>query len=99
MDDKFRMRLYALTCVVCIAWLAQSISSDLNDGTLATAPCIILIVCIVGAIAYTGFSAAQLWMISDKDEDRGEEDDFGADDVDKSENSSESDGIKLVNAL
>lgn len=32
MDDKFRMRLYALTCVVCIAWLAQSISSDLNDA-------------------------------------------------------------------
>lgn len=75
------------------------ISSDLNDGTLATAPSIILIVCIVGAIAYTGFSAAQLWMISDKHEDGDEEDDFGADDVDESENSSESDGIKLVNAL
>ena len=92
MDDKFRMRLYALTCVVCIAWLAQSISSDLNDGTLATVPSIILIVC-------TGFSTAQLWMISDKHEDGNEEDDFGADDVDESENSSESDGIKLVNAL
>ena len=99
MDDKFRMRLYALTCVVCIAWLAQSISSDLNDGTLATVPSIILIVCIVGAIVYTGFSTAQLWMISDKHEDGNEEDDFGADDVDESETSSESDGIKLVNAL
>ena len=75
------------------------ITEGVNYGTLATAPSIILIVCIVGAIAYTGFSAAQLWMISDKHEDGDEEDDFGADDVDESENSSESDGIKLVNAL
>lgn len=35
MNDSFRMRLYALTC---IAWLAQSVSSNLKDGTLATAP-------------------------------------------------------------
>ena len=37
MNDGFRMRLYALTCIACIAWLAQSVTSALKDGTL-TAP-------------------------------------------------------------
>ena len=62
MNDGFRMRLYALTCVACIAWLVQSISQDIKDGTLATAPSIILIVCISVAILYTGISAVQLWL-------------------------------------
>ena len=43
MNDGFRMRLYALTCIACIAWLAQSVTSALKDGTLTTVPSIILI--------------------------------------------------------
>lgn len=66
MNDGFRMRLYALTCVACIAWLAQSVVSALKDGTLTTAPSIILIVCIAVAVLYTGFSAAQLWVAQGK---------------------------------
>ena len=46
MNDSFRMRLYALTCIACIAWLAQSVTSALKDGTLTTVPSIILIICI-----------------------------------------------------
>ena len=53
MNDGFRMRLYALTCIACIAWLAQSVTSALKDGTLTTVPSIILIICIA---VYTGFS-------------------------------------------
>ena len=69
MNDGFRMRLYALTCVACIAWLVQSVSQDIKDGTLATAPSIILIVCISVAILYTGISAVQLWLKEGKRSD------------------------------
>ena len=69
MNDGFRMRLYALTCVACIAWLVQSISQDIKDGALASAPSIILIVCISVAILYTGISAVQLWLKEGKRSD------------------------------
>ena len=74
MNDSFRMRLYALTCIACIAWLVQSVSSDLKDGTLATAPSIILIVCIAVAVLYTGISAAQLWITQGKSHDDEDDD-------------------------
>ncbi|WP_298047301.1 hypothetical protein [uncultured Bifidobacterium sp.] len=82
MNDSFRMRLYALTCVTCIAWLAQSVSSDFKDGTLATAPSIILIVCIAVAVLYTGISAAQLWITQGKSRD-DKDDDGNTDDAAK----------------
>lgn len=82
MNDSFRMRLYALTCVTCIAWLAQSVSSDFKDGTLATAPSIILIVCIAVAVLYTGISAAQLWITQGKSRD-DKDDDGNTDDATK----------------
>lgn len=81
MNDSFRMRLYALTCIACIAWLAQSVSSDLKDGTLATAPSIILIVCIAIAVLYTGISAAQLWITQDKSHDDKDNEDADGDDA------------------
>ena len=75
MNDSFRIRLYALTCIACIAWLVQSVSSDLKDGTLATAPSIILIVCIAIAVLYTGISAAQLWITQGQShDDKNDED-------------------------
>ena len=82
MNASFRMRLYALTCVTCIAWLAQSVSSDFKDGTLATAPSIILIVCIAVAVLYTGISAAQLWITQGKSRD-DKDDDGNTDDATK----------------
>ena len=82
MNDSFRMRLYALTCVTCIAWLAQSVSSDFKDGTLATASSIILIVCIAVAVLYTGISAAQLWITQGKSRD-DKDDDGNTDDAAK----------------
>ena len=84
MNDGFRMRLYALTCVACIAWLVQSISQDIKDGTLAAAPSIILIVCISVAILYTGISAVQLWLKEGKrsDEETEETEELSTSDAD-----------------
>jgi hypothetical protein len=81
MNDGFRMRLYALTCVACVAWLAQTVTSASKDGTLASAPSIILIVCIAIAVLYTGFSAAQLWIMQDRS-DESEEDEEDSDEID-----------------
>ena len=83
MNDGFRMRLYALTCIACIAWLAQSVTSALKDGTLTTAPSIILIICIAEAVLYTGFNAAQLWIAQGRqhDESKSEESDESSDDA------------------
>ena len=75
MNDSFRMRLYALTSIACIAWLVQTIVSTAKDGTLATAPTIILIACIAVAVVYTGFNAAQLWMDQGKHDEHENEDD------------------------
>ncbi len=74
MNDGFRMRLYALTCIACIAWLVQSIAQDIKDGSLVSAPSIILIVCISVAILYTGVSAVQLWLKEGKRSDEGNDD-------------------------
>lgn len=83
MNDGFRMRLYALTCIACIAWLAQPVTSALKDGTLTTVPSIILIICIAVAVLYTGFSAAQLWIAQghQHDEGKSEESDESSDDA------------------
>ena len=83
MNDGFRMRLYALTCIACIARLAQSVTSALKDGTLTTVPSIILIICIAVAVLYTGFSAAQLWIAQghQHDEGKSEESDESSDDA------------------
>ena len=83
MNDGFRMRLYALTCIACIAWLAQSVTAALKDGTLTTAPSIILIICIAVAVLYTGFNAAQLWIAQGRQHDEGksEESDESSDDA------------------
>ena len=83
MNDGFRMRLYALTCIACIAWPAQSVTSALEDGTLTPAPSIILIICIAVAVLYTGFNAAQLWIAQGRQHDEGksEESDESSDDA------------------
>ena len=77
------MRLYARTCIACSAWLAQSVTSALKDGTLTTVPSIILIICIAVAVLYTGFSAAQLWIAQghQHDEGKSEESDESSDDA------------------
>ena len=61
MDDRFRMRLYALTCVACAAWLVQAAGESMDDGTLASAPSVILLVCLAVAVVYTGVNAFLLW--------------------------------------
>ena len=68
MNEKFRMRLYAMTSVACVAWLVQSTMEANGDGTLWTAPSIILLVCQVIAIAYTGISAFLIWMKPSEDD-------------------------------
>lgn len=62
MNEKFRMRLYALTAIACAAWLVQSTMEANSDGTLLTPASIILLVCQVIAIAYTGISAIIIWL-------------------------------------
>lgn len=75
MNEKFRMRLYAMTSVACVAWLVQSTMEAKGDGTLWTAPSIILLVCQVIAILYTGVNAFLIWMRSDNDSDNDETED------------------------
>ena len=82
MNEKFRMRLYAMTSVACVAWLAQSTMEAKGDGTLWTAPSIILLVCQVIAILYTGINAFLIWMRSDHDPD--DDDGTGGDETEDS---------------
>lgn len=74
---KFRMRLYLLTCVASIAWLASTIHDALADGTLGSAPTIFLLVCIVIVIGYTGYSGISMW-IKGEPEDKDHQDDSNA---------------------
>lgn len=55
--DSFRMRLYALTCVACVVWLAQSLRQSYLDGSLWSAANIIFSLCIAVAVVYTGSNA------------------------------------------
>lgn len=61
MDERFRMRLYAITSVACAAWLVQTVNETTQDGTIATAPSLILLVCLAVAVVYTGVNAFLLW--------------------------------------
>lgn len=57
MSDTAKNRLYALTCIACIAWLVQSIHEYVKHGTLTSYGSIIFIVCLLTVIIYTGINA------------------------------------------
>ena len=57
MSDTAKNRLYALTCIACIAWLVQSIHEYVKHGTLISYGGIIFIVCLLTVIIYTGINA------------------------------------------
>lgn len=57
MSDTAKNRLYALTCIACIAWLVQSIHEYVKHGTLISYGSIIFIVCLLTVIIYTGINA------------------------------------------
>lgn len=77
MNDRSRMMLYTLTCLACVIWLWQSAKDALADGTLSSAPTVILLVCIGIAAIYCGINALMLWWSqpgSDDDDARDERD-------------------------
>ena len=57
MSDTAKNRLYALTCIACIAWLVQSIHEYVKHGTLISYGSIIFIVGLLTVIIYTGINA------------------------------------------
>lgn len=61
MNDRIHMRLYAVTCIACIGWLAQSIYENRGKSAFFSVSTMILWVCILIAIVYTGVNAAMLW--------------------------------------
>lgn len=65
MDNRFRMRLYLITGIACAAWFAQTAREALGDGTLRSAPTLILLACIAIAAGYTGVNAVLLWRNAD----------------------------------
>ena len=61
MNEQGHMRLYMLTSVACIGWLAQLIFQRLNDGAIFSASNIFLSICILIMIVYCSVCALQLW--------------------------------------
>ena len=57
MSNTAKNRLYALTCIACVAWLVQSIYEYVKQGTLTSYGSIIFIVCLPAVITYTGINA------------------------------------------
>lgn len=81
MNDRSRMMLYTLTCLACVIWLWQSAKDALADGTLSSAPTVILLVCIGIAAIYCGINALMLWWSQP-----GSDDDDARDERDKTDN-------------
>lgn len=59
-DERFHMRLYALTSISSVAWLIQSVAESYGEQSFISVPHVILWLCILVAIVYTGYSAYEL---------------------------------------
>ncbi|WP_235815992.1 hypothetical protein [Bifidobacterium lemurum] len=65
------MTLYTLTALACVVWIWQSVRESMQDGTLASAPTIIFLVCIGIAAIYCAGNALMLWWRQDDNEEAG----------------------------
>ncbi|NEG56097.1 hypothetical protein GFD21_10100 [Bifidobacterium sp. SMA15] len=54
-------RLYALTCLACVAWLIQSLVQASDDGSLANWATIVFSLCLLVVIGWTGYCAVTGW--------------------------------------
>jgi len=68
MNDKAKMRLYALTSIACLVWLVEAMVRDYKNGQMWSLQSIIFYTCMFIVILYTAFSALQIWKIKDKPE-------------------------------
>jgi hypothetical protein len=66
MNDKAKMRLYALTSIACFAWLVDAIVQDHQKGQTWSFLSLIFYTCMIIVILYTAYSALQIWKIKDK---------------------------------
>lgn len=83
LNERTRARLYALTALACLGWLAQSLYQAHADGTLATWPTIILSVSLLVVIGYTGYCAVSGWRAPEPGESGdGDESDGDGDSAD-----------------
>lgn len=68
-NTRTRARLYAFTCLACLAWLVQTVVQAYGDGTLLTWPTAILALCLIVVVGYTGYNAVAGWNAGDGDGD------------------------------
>ncbi|WP_051263297.1 hypothetical protein [Tuberibacillus calidus] len=72
MNDKAKMRLYALTSIACLVWLVEAMVRDYKNGQMSSVLSIIFYACMLIVILYTAYSALQIWKIKDKPENNHE---------------------------
>ncbi|GAB2025347.1 hypothetical protein OfM1_14180 [Lactovum odontotermitis] len=61
LNSTQKSRLYGLTAIVCAIWLGQSVMKAVQDSQLFSVYNIIFYICLLLVIAYTAFSAYQMW--------------------------------------
>lgn len=66
MNNKAKMRLYALTSIVCFAWLVQTMLQNRENGQMWSLLSLIFYGCMILVVLYTAFSAVQIWKTKDK---------------------------------
>lgn len=64
---KFKMRMYMLTCIACIAMLVSNIRQSVADGSMTSIPTIFFLICIGVVIVYTGWCGIHMWITGDPD--------------------------------
>ncbi|MFT9283612.1 hypothetical protein [Bifidobacterium sp.] len=55
--ERFHMRLYALTSISSVGWLVQSMHSSLGEPAFFSVAHVVLWLCILTTIVYTGYNA------------------------------------------
>lgn len=65
LNKKSTARLYALTCVACVAWLVQSLMEANADGSLTNWSTIVFSLCLLVVIGWTAYSAITGWNATD----------------------------------
>lgn len=69
LNARATARLYAITCVACVVWLAQSLVEAESDGTITHWSTIVFALCLLVVIAWTGYSAFTGWNKTDEQDD------------------------------
>lgn len=65
LSDVSKSRLYALTAIVCAAWLGQSIYQTIEKGQqVFTVLNIIFYLSILLVVVYTSYSAYEMWKLT-----------------------------------